>query len=933
MASTRFLWQYRHGRASSSPMAMAHMVVVPLLTSCRPSGCCMPSAVRITNPDSFDHFLHQLNMQHYNKLQHPLSVLFITISSSASLICPFSKVQPIHPFTLFFSMEPPLLCTLLLGLLLGSSMHGTPPCSAAAANGDALAAGQVLAAGDKLVSGNGKFALGFFQLHSNISKPTTSSFPGWYLGIWFNKIPVFTTVWVANRGNPITDPNLNLTRLKISNDGDLVITSHGTESTIWSTAIVNRTQASANTTAAILLNTGNLVVSEGPRSSSSGAFLWQSFDHPADVVLPGAKFGRSKVTGLNRRGISKKSLVDPGLGAYIVELDAAAGVVLRRRRSPSVVYWSWSSGKSSTLKLIPILKEILDMDPRTKGLISPVYVDDGEEEYYMYTSPDESSSTFVSLDVSGQIKLNVWSPAGQAWQSVHAQPADPCTPYATCGPFTVCDGIAHPFCDCMESFSRKSHRDWELEDRTGGCIRNTPLDCTSSNMNTTSSTDVFHPMARVTLPYNPESVDGAATQSECQEACLRSCTCTAYSYTNNSRCSVWHGELLSVNLNDGIDNTSEDVLYLRLAAKDPQSLQKNRRKPIVGVVTAASVIGFVLLMLLLLVIIWRNRFKCCGEPNQDSGGIIAFRYADLGHATKSFSEKLGAGGFGSVFKGVLSDMTNVAVKRLDGARQGEKQFRAEVSSLGLIQHINLVKLIGFCCEGDKRLLVYEHMPNGSLDAHLFQSNATVLNWNTRYQIALGVARGLSYLHQSCRECIIHCDIKPQNILLDASFVPKIADFGMAAFVGRDFSRVLTTFRGTAGYLAPEWLSGVAITPKVDVYSFGMVLLEIISGRRNSPEEYTTSSSYNVAYFPVQAISKLHEGDVQSLVDPQLHGDFNLEEVERVCKVACWCIQDSEVDRPTMSDVVRVLEGLKEPDMPPMPRLLAAITEGTDGASM
>ncbi|KAF7009971.1 hypothetical protein CFC21_024452 [Triticum aestivum] len=220
---------------------------------------------------------------------------------------------------------------------------------------------------------------------------------------------------------------------------------------------------------------------------------------------------------------------------------------------------------------------------------------------------------------------------------------------------------------------------------------------------------------------------------------------------------------------------------------------------------------------------------------------------------------------------------------------------------------------------------------GLLEVHLFKksnnADAAVLSWNSRYQITLGVARGLSYLHQSCHECIIHCDVKPENILVDTSFVPKVADFGLAAFVGRDFSRILTTFRGTAGYLAPEWLTGVAITPKVDVYGFGMVLLEILSGRRNSPEIYNTSSSgsYHVEYFSVQAISKLHGGDVKSLVDPRLHGDFNLEEAERVCKVAGWCIQDNEFDRPTMGEVVRVLEGLQEIDVPPMPRLLAAIT--------
>jgi serine/threonine protein kinase len=278
-----------------------------------------------------------------------------------------------------------------------------------------------------------------------------------------------------------------------------------------------------------------------------------------------------------------------------------------------------------------------------------------------------------------------------------------------------------------------------------------------------------------------------------------------------------------------------------------------------------------------------------------------------------------------VFKGSLSDSTTIAVKRLDYAYQGEKQFRAEVSSIGIIHHINLVRLIGFCCEGSRRLLVYEHMPNRSLDLHLFQSDAT-MPWHTRYQIALGVARGLAYLHGSCQDCIIHCDIKPENILLDASFAPKIADFGMAKLLGRDFSRVLTTVRGTAGYLAPEWISGVAVTTKVDVYSFGMVLLEIISGRRNSCAPCSCGADYGV-YFPVHAACKLLEGgpSIGSLVDHMLHGDVDLDEAERACKVACWCIQDNEFDRPTMAEVVQILEGLAEVSVPPMPRLLQAMS--------
>jgi hypothetical protein len=808
---------------------------------------------------------------------------------------------------------------LAVALIFFSSLH-TP--AAAATDGDTLAAGQALAAGDKLVSRNGKFALGFFQFRQTLpgvssggggdttgkSTSTTTvavSSPGWYLGIWFNNIPVCTPVWIANRERPITESELKVAELKISTDGNKLIITTSNITTIWSStaAVANTTNSTSTQHVVILMSTGNLALLVPDTLSTGGPYLWQSFDYPTDVGLPGAKIGRNKLTGFSHQFISKKSQIDPSPGSYSINIDTRGVLQLTTR---STTYWSWPSGKLG--ELVTLLSVLIDMDPRTKGLLKPAYVDDDKEVYFTYTITNDSSSVFVPLDISGQLKLMVWSEAKQSWETIYAQPSDFCVTYAVCGPFTVCNGNSGPsFCDCMETFSHKSPQEWELGDLTGGCARRTPLDCKTSNRSNTSSgsTDVFHAISKVTLPYDPRTIEGAAALSDCAQACLIDCSCTAYSY-NDSKCSVWHGELLNVNHDDGNVIRSQDVLYLRLAAKDFQSLSTtNKRIPTVIIV--ASVVGSGLVVLMLVFMIWRNRFRWCNAHSiQDGGGgIVAFKYTDLYRATKNFSEKLGGGGFGSVFKGVLSDSTAIAVKRLDDARQGEKQFRAEVSSIGMIQHINLVKLIGFCCEGDKRLLVYEHVVNGSLDAHLFQSNATVLNWTRRYKIAIGVARGLCYLHQSCRECIIHCDIKPENILLDASFAPKIADFGMAAFVGRDFSRVLTTFRGTAGYLAPEWLSGIPITPKVDVYSFGMVVLEIISGKRNTPEVFSKSSY------------------------PQLQEDLNLEEAERLCKVAFWCIQDNECDRPTMVDVVRVLEGLQELDMPPMPRLLAAITERAD----
>ena len=221
------------------------------------------------------------------------------------------------------------------------------------------------------------------------------------------------------------------------------------------------------------------------------------------------------------------------------------------------------------------------------------------------------------------------------------------------------------------------------------------------------------------------------------------------------------------------------------------------------------------------------------QAASEGGNLVAFKYGDVRSATRNFSEKLGGGSFGSVYKGTLpGGGVAIAVKKLEGRLcVGEKQFRNEVRTIGVIQHVNLVRLRGFSSRGSERLLVYDHMPNGSLDKALFGGAAApALSWRARFQIALGAARGLLYLHEGCRDCIIHCDIKPENILLDKDLVPKVADFGLAKLLARDFSRVLTTVRGTIGYLAPQWISSVPITAKADVYSYGMVLLEIYSLR-------------------------------------------------------------------------------------------------------
>lgn len=280
--------------------------------------------------------------------------------------------------------------------------------------------------------------------------------------------------------------------------------------------------------------------------------------------------------------------------------------------------------------------------------------------------------------------------------------------------------------------------------------------------------------------------------------------------------------------------TTDDVLYIRDRIKNSSKRSVSRGVIILcGVVGSISVLGSTLFALLILL----RRSKKTKREEGDGfavSNLKVFSFKELHKATNGFSEKLGHGGFGAVFKGTLHDgtSTSVAVKRLERPGSGEGEFRAEVCTIGNIQHVNLVRLRGFCSENLHRLLVYDYMPNGSLSSYLSRTSPELLSWETRFRIALGTAKGIAYLHEGCRDCIIHCDIKPENILLDSDYNAKVSDFGLAKLVGRDFSRVLATMRGTWGYVAPEWISGLPITTKADVYSFGMTLLELIGGRRN-----------------------------------------------------------------------------------------------------
>ncbi|KAF8670033.1 hypothetical protein HU200_051223 [Digitaria exilis] len=303
----------------------------------------------------------------------------------------------------------------------------------------------------------------------------------------------------------------------------------------------------------------------------------------------------------------------------------------------------------------------------------------------------------------------------------------------------------------------------------------------------------------------------------------------------------------------------------------------------------------------------RRRLRKDDDENDFSdlaGMPTRFDFKVLKVATQDFSNKLGQGGFGSVFEGLLHN-ERVAVKCLDRADSGRKEFLAEVQTIGSLHHINLVRLIGFCAEKSYRLLVFEYMPRGSLDMWIYKrDNFVPLDWHTRRKIITDIARGLSYLHEDCRQRIAHLDIKPQNILLDENFNAKIADFGLAKMIDRGESHVMTRMRGTPGYMAPEWLTS-QITEKVDVYSFGIVVMEIISGRKNLDYSQDESSVQLIILLQDKVKNDLLEDMIdRSSDDMHLHK----EEVIETIKLAMWCLQSDKNRRPEMSTVVKVMEG-------------------------
>jgi len=457
-------------------------------------------------------------------------------------------------------------CTYLLYSL------DAPTCSATT---DSILAGEALIGGAKLVSSNVRYALGFFHPGSKSSIRHTAKHG--YLGIWFDKVSQLTPIWVANRESPVIGHH-RMTKLAIFEDGNLAIFNQATKSVVWST----HASITAKNSTAVLLDNGNLVLRDTANSSN---ILWQSFDYPTDIMPPGAKFGIDKTTGLNRRVVSKRSMIYPSPGCYCQELDPT-GVpqFVFKLCNTSIVYWSTGELNGQYFNAMP------EMSGRT--LFDYKFINNDKEEYFQSILLEKDLISISTLDISSQNKMLIWLEDKQEWTTIYTQPKDLCDIYATCGPFTICNNNAPSPCDCKRGFSVRSPEDWEQEDHTGGCTRNTPLDCSTRNHSGAKTTDKFYPLPYATLPTKGDIIGSVGSTEQCEQACLDNCSCSAYAYSSGERCSLWYDDLL--NIRSYTNGTTDDggILYLCIAAKDAYNCRNSKRSKgkIIGAIITASVV-------------------------------------------------------------------------------------------------------------------------------------------------------------------------------------------------------------------------------------------------------------------------------------------------------------------------------------------------------
>ncbi|ESQ29274.1 hypothetical protein EUTSA_v10023270mg [Eutrema salsugineum] len=829
-----------------------------------------------------------------------------------------------------FNRNITLVTTLLILLQLCSSVS----CSTR----NSITRNNTIRDGDSLISEDESFELGFFS-------PKNSTLR--YVGIWYKNIEPRTVVWVANRDKPLLNHN---GALKLADDGMLVVVD-GQNDTVWST----NAKPESNNTVAVLLETGDLVLSS---DSDRSNYYWESFNNPTDTFLPGMRVRVNPSQGENRAFTPWKSENDPSRGRYSLGIDPIGAL--------EIVIWEgetrkWRSGPWNAA----IFTGIPDMFRVTNYIYGFKLSSPPERDgtvYFTYVPSNSSDLLRFQIRFDGVVEQFRWNKNDKIWTSLQLKPSTECQSYNRCGNYSVCDDskdFDSGKCSCIDGFEPVNRNQWDDRVFSGGCRRRVPLNCNQSMVADTR--DGFKVLKRMKVP-DFGSVVSHNNSETCKDVCLRDCSCKAYAVVFGIGCMIWTRDLIDM---ERFEHGGE-FINIRLAKSD---LGRGKEKMKLWIIIF-SVIGAFLLGLCIW-ILWKfkNRFKAflgkkkdfpvsdirenrdnsdksSSSPIQvivgnqvDTPDLPIFSFNSVALATGDFAEenKIGQGGFGTVYKGNFPVDGEIAVKRLSGkSKQGLEEFKNEILLIAKLQHRNLVRLLGCCIDNNEKILLYEYMPNKSLDRFLFdESKRGSLDWRKRWEIIGGIARGLLYLHRDSRLKIIHRDLKASNILLDTEMNPKISDFGMARIFNyrQDQANTIRVV-GTYGYMAPEYAMEGMFSEKSDVYSFGVLIMEIVSGSKNV--SFRGSEHGSLIGFAWHLWS---QGKTKELIDPTVKDSRDINEAMRCIHVGMLCTQDSVIYRPNMGSVLLMLESrtshLPRPRQPTFHSFLNSgeILDGQDVASV
>ncbi|XP_057796590.1 G-type lectin S-receptor-like serine/threonine-protein kinase At4g03230 isoform X2 [Salvia miltiorrhiza] len=776
---------------------------------------------------------------------------------------------------------------------------------------DSISVGELLKLStETLVSAGSRFELGFFTPEGNNGSR--------YLGIWYYNVSQRIVVWVAKRDAPLPSSCGGI-RIR-EDDGNVEVECSKGE--VYPVTQLARSADSNRTLQ--LLDSGNLVLVD----ANSSERVWQSFSEPTDTFLPGMKLNDTVKLS------SWISPSNPAEGDYSFVQEQ--GVYQIYERSVNV-HWK-SNEPGSFIKDSSFMKDALPsfVDQMLSGSATTSNERNGNgngKRTIKYNksslSPNFNYSRLV-MNSSGQIQFYNLSDGVSLLSGAWPASDDPCSVYNACGKFGLCNTSGTHMCTCPLGFNPGSSEDWDVEQYSDGCDRVQPAECSQRKK------FVKIPLMRIGGSFKP--IDHAPNETAqlnetaCEGVCLDDCKCQAYYFEDaiagtSSRCWVWI-EVLNLHWVD--PDAASIILSLRVSEVNPKKGTESQR---VYVIAITALVAGIILLSCSACILYRRRttaerpgYNRRSEASsvffsnesqrqvnnlmQENGTNIDVPFYNLDSilsATDSFSDanKLGQGGFGPVYKGRFPGGHEIAVKRLSSCSgQGIEEFLNEVVLIAKLQHRNLVRLLGYCIKGSEKILLYEYMPNRSLDAFLFdEHNRLLLDWKKRFDIILGIARGLLYLHQDSRLRIIHRDLKTSNILLDEDMNPKISDFGLARIVeGKGTEASTNKVVGTYGYMSPEYALDGKFSTKSDVFSFGVVMLEIISGRKNT-------GFYN----PQQVLNLLGytwrlwcDNKALDVIDPTLSESCEKSEVIKCINIGLLCVQEDPNERPSMSTVVIML---------------------------